>query len=603
MKVVGIIMVGIWATALSGQCVLAQDIRWMATVDQNKVSLGETVELTFTADGAQDVPEIQLPSIEGLNMQYLGPRTQISIVNGQYSSSKSFVYSIFPLRTGHFTIPPVSITISGQTHTTQSLTFDVVAKNNTGQAAPQEGPSTGVGNESLEDRAFLVLKVSKDKVYVNERLPIKLLLLVTNLTIADIQFPVLDKIGVDIEKFSQPRQYNEVMNGLQYHVVEFDGVIYPMRSGEVVLGPATLDCNIAIKSTTAYSPFGGSLFSDDFFNSFLEQYEKRPITLQSKPVTLTVLPLPEDGKPADFTQAVGQFAFNVAVAPTEVNVGDPMTIKMNIQGEGNLKAVTLPAYKNLDQFKTYEPQIKEEDGIKKLEQVLIPESEKVKEIAAIQFSFFNPSRGQYETIIRGPFPVTVHASTEQDVQVAGPSVVVIPERSVPLGEDIVFIKAKSGQFYPRGKPLYQTMGFYFLILVLGAGWLIGYGVFRRVHKLSTDVVYARRLLAPRQARLGLREAKRLLESQDRRKFYDALFRTLQTYLGHTLHLSSGAVNNEVVRLRLSDQVPEQVIKDIYKIFAECDAVRYGSSDCDVMAMNESYVRVQRTIDSLERRIK
>lgn len=586
---------------------LAQDVQFTAEVDQNKVALGSSAQWTLTVTGTQDVPDPQIPVVDGLDIRYLGPATRISIVNGRYSSKKSWMYSVLPTRVGSFTIPSVQIHAGGQTYTTQPVTIDVVDEGNGIPSAVSPG---GGASASLTDKIFLVLRLPKEKVYVHERLPIKILLFIADVGVADVRFPELKQPGVDVEKFSQPQQYEQVVNGVRYHIAEFNTNIYPTRAGEMTIGPATLECNIVTKPASGKpelaggnSPLGGNVFDDDFFNSFFDRYEKRPMTLPSKTSALTVLPLPEENRPAGFSGAVGEFGLDVTVGPAEVNVGDPITVKVKVSGDGNSRTVEPPVFTKEERFKVYDPLIKEEDGSKKSEQVLIPESDQVTEVPALQFSFFDPALQRYQTITKGPFPVAVQRPKGDQVSMVVPSPeggAATPAAGGAAGQDIVFIKESPGDFYTIGERFYRTVPFYFAVIVFLGGWGMLYAFYRRTHKIATDVVYARRLRAPREARRGLQEARRLQGLEDAQKFYDALFRTLQGYLGNKLHLSAGALTLETVKTRLSVRVDAKCLEEIRQAFEECDAIRYAPSRPDTRARAQSYARIQRIIDALER---
>lgn len=599
-----ILIVSVFLMALACVNVGAQDIQFTAEVDQNTIALGTSAQLTLTVTGTQDVAEVQIPPVDGLDIRYLGPSTQISIVNGQYSSRKSWMYSVMPLKTGRFTIPSLSINVNGSAYTTEAVEIEVAdASSATGVTSAPPSPGT---NASLDDKIFLVLRLPKDKVYVNERLPVKILLFMSDLSVDDVRFPEFKQAGVDMDKFGQPRQYDQVINGRRYRIAEFDTNIYPTRAGEVTIGPVTLDCNLVMRSASARAPFGGSMFDDDFFKTFFDRYEKRPLTVRSGTSDLTVLPLPEENKPADFDGAVGQFSLDASVGPVEVNVGDPVTVKMQIGGEGNLRMVQPPAFTTADNFKVYDPQIKEENGFKKLEQVLIPESEQITEIPAVRFSYFEPVLRQYQTLTQGPFPVTVRKpKTDTGLKVVGPTVGGEAPVSAPpvLGQDIVFIKEDPGTFYVIGERFYRGLAFYCAVVLFLGLWGMLYGAYRRTRKMTTDVAYARRLLAPKEARRDLREARRLLPLEDTGKFYDALFRTLQKYLGNKLHLSAGTVTSETVQPKLTGRVAEKWLEEIRQAFNECDAVRYAApAGSSAESRAQSYARAKRIIDALERTV-
>jgi hypothetical protein len=574
----------------------AQDASFYAEVDRRSVGLGSTIQIIFTLEGAQEITSLPITEIENFDMRYLGPTTRVTIINGRYSRSKSFVYSLFPLKTGRLMIPSVTVTIAGRDYTTDPIEIEVTD-------TPSSAPSPVKPETSrLENKIFLVLDVPQREVYLYQKVPVKVILYVTDLTVADIHFPELEQIGIEAGEFGSPRQYQDVIKGIRYDVVEFDTVIYPTRTGQVTLGPVNLKCNIVVRASSRRG--AGSIFGDDFFDAFFDRPERRLVTLHSQEALVHVLPLPEEGRPQNFSGAVGEFDFDVSVSPLEVNAGDPVTVRMKVSGDGSLKAVQLPALSSLPGFKIYDPQVKEGEQAKMLEQVVIPNSPEIKDIPDIEFSYFDPGRKKYETVIRGPFPVDVHMAEDREGLkiVGGEKQPDIVEPEV-LGHDIVFIKDGPCPFYVKGRHLYRDGRFYSVIIIALGVWMAFYAFYRRTHKMETDVVYARRLLAPKEASKGLRQAARLKALNQKGEFYTALFKTLQQYLGNKLHFSSGAVTFATVQPLLSGRMEAGILEDLKGIFEECDAVRYAPVTVDETAMNGSYERVQKIIDYLERHLR
>jgi hypothetical protein len=54
-----------------------------ATMDPPQIQLGESAALSFEVQGAQNAPVPDIPTADGLAIQYLGPATQVSIVNAR----------------------------------------------------------------------------------------------------------------------------------------------------------------------------------------------------------------------------------------------------------------------------------------------------------------------------------------------------------------------------------------------------------------------------------------------------------------------------------------------------------------------------------------
>src|SRR5262249_10907865 len=150
----------------------------------------------------------------------------------------------------------------------------------------------------------------------------------------------------------------------RYHTVAIRTTMTPIRAGSVELN-ATMTMNMLTSRRR-----GMDAFFDQFFPG-----DTKAVEVRSEPTRLTVLPLPEQGKPADYAGAVGRFEFGLEAKPTELDVGDPITLRMEISGSGNLATVSAPPLPADDRFRTYDAQpVKGEDGAERrvFEQVVIP---------------------------------------------------------------------------------------------------------------------------------------------------------------------------------------------------------------------------------------
>ena len=585
------------AFLLSAQQLRAENVSFSAEVNTNQVSLGLSLQLTLNIEGVTNIGEINLPPIDGFAVNYLGPSTHVSVVNGKYYSSKSFTYSLLPQRTGRFVIQPLNITIDGKNYTTQPIEIEVI------DTQVPANDALAQAQRSLQDKISLVMRVPKKDLYMNEALPVKIMMLVNGLAVRDIRYPQINNIGLLVDNFGQPKQYQQVINGLRYDIVEFDTVIYPTRSGALTLGPAQMECNLIIKDDQRRSM--GGLFDDDFFNSFFDRNQKQAITLTSDTITLNVLELPEEGKPKDFSGAVGNYDFEVSASPGEVKVGDPVTLRMNIKGRGNLKAVEFPQIESENGFKIYKPSIKEDAGGKSLEQVILPLNDQVKEVPLLEFSFFDPQLKKYRNLTQGPLPLSVKPLEKGE----SPDIIGYePQEAEPrpkdvLGKDIVFIKDRIGALHKAGGIFSGNPFYYAVLMMLIFIWSGGYLRYKWTHRLATDKIFARKLKAPKEARQGLQTAQDLLKQGDQAGFYDTLFKALQQYCAHKFHIAKGAVTAQSVHERIEGQTDEKLIKELDSLFKECESVRYASALISKEAMQQSYQMAVRIIDQLERHFK
>ena len=382
MKKIRAILVSIVFILAACSAAFAEDISFKATVDSNHVTLGNSTHLLLKVTGAKKVDPIQLPAIEGIDSRYLGPQTEVSIVNGNYSSSKSFIYVLFSNKAGKFTVPAIAATIDGKEY--KSDPIEITVEDAPAQAPQNEAKTSGAPTSvSLQDKIMLILEVPKNEIYMHEQIPLSIKLYYGGVSISDIQFPSFDTTGMTKTDFGEPDQTQQVLNGMGFNVVHFKTLISPTRAGELTLGPAQLQANILYKNQNQDG--AQSAFGTDIFDNFLTSYERRSFTVNSQQIKINVLPLPDEGKPENFSGAVGKYDFEVTATPVAVKVGDPITLRMKVTGDGDLKSITMPVFNDAS-FKTYDPQIKDEGNAKISEQVVIPTSTDVKEVPAVYFS-------------------------------------------------------------------------------------------------------------------------------------------------------------------------------------------------------------------------
>jgi len=579
----------------------AEDIKFYVEVDNNQVQLGDAIELTLKVTGTQDIDPLRISELEGFTVSYAGgPVKQYSWVNGKSMSSVSYKYSLFPSNTGDFVIPAFEIKISGNVYRSKPISIKVYDS-----AVSGASPNSNAGKNSINNKIFLVLDSQRKEVFLNEKMSVRIFLFVSDLRVEVGESPEINSAGISVERYKKAKQYPRVINGVRFNVIEFEAIISPTRLGDLTLGPAKVGCFIVVKNKR--SSFGGrqSLFDSSFFDSFFDNYERIPKTLHSNKLTLKVLEVPQQGKPENFSNAVGEFDFNVSVGPKEVSVGDPITLKMEIKGDGNLDVVTFPEIAENEELKLYEPIINFEEGRKSLEQIIIPRSEKVEEIPIVRFSYFDVNTKQYKIIEKGPFPVEVSALSDgEDFKVIG-----LNEReqffqTESIGQDIVFIKDDLGRTYFDGQYLYNHFVLSltpFILLIVWAGFIFHY---KWRHKLQTDIVYARRLRAPLFAKKGLKQSLALMENHEPQAFYNVLFKTFQQYLGNKFHLSSGAVTSQIISQYVESKIKNKnIVASIKKLFEECDLIRFSSARIEEKNMKESYTRLEEIIDYMERHIR
>ena len=589
------------AILIGSSAVCADEIKFEATVSRNIVSLGQSIQLNLAFEGTKDVSAPDLPDIDGFQARYMGPSTMMSIVNGRMSSSITHVYRLIPLKTGKFSLGPFSFQKKGDTYVSNDLVVEVIDSASGRAPAPQRQRRE---TTSLKERVFLTMQAAKERPYINEPVPLTIKLYISGMSVRDIQYPEFSHEGFSAEQFGTPKQYQENKAGIIYDVVEFNTEVFGTQVGTFSLGPALIQANLVVKRQRRghSSPLDG-FFGRDPFDGFFGGYQTEPIELKSDVVALSVLSLPEEGRPPGFQGALGEFDFHIEASPRAVQAGDPVTLKMTVSGKGNYTTVQSPVVDESKDFKVYEPQAKQEGNRKIFEQVVIPLSEGVQEIPPVSFSFFDTASGKYRTISRGPVPLSVEKPATREVatiiESAGTAQRTIVKED--FGRDIIYIKGAPGTLRKRGASLHTNPVFLVLhavpLLLLVSVWIVQ----KRRERLSTDIGYARRLSAPKKAGKRIREAGRLLNKGQPLAFYDAVFKTLREYLGDRFHIASGGITADIIDNALKKKgVDETVLVQLRNIFGECDMARYASSELGPENMKNTLNALQEVIDHLER---
>ena len=593
----------------SMQYALCADIQFEATVDSNTVSLGSSLQLNLSFYGAHNMPAPKIGSIDGFRVRYVGPSTRISIVNGEISASVTHVYRLLPLKTGTFKIGPFSVNYKGKTLTSNSITVNVISSGASSSFSTQKNYKQPFNVKELSDRIFITVEPAKTKAYLNESIPLTIKLYVNHLAVRDIQYPQIKHDGFSMANFGKPKQYRETLGGVLYDVIEFDTRMFAVKPGKLTIGPAVIKCNLVMRKQPSHrwpssfdDLFGG--FDKGIFDDFFGSYELYPFNAVSPKLVINVLPLPEEGKPSGFKGAVGDFRMDVKASPREVNVGDPITLTMAVEGDGNFDTVMCPELSTKNGFKVYQPHEKSSKGTKVFEQILMPESKEIKDIPEVVFSFFNPRDGQYHTIKKGPFSITVKASKGAAAAAKVFEMPTVKEhgKKESLGKDIVYIKEEPGRFKRKGVYIYQTVSYWSVqlaILLIFSGWLY---VYKYNQRLKNDVGYARRLAAPRKARAGIKFAQKMLEENNAAKFFDAVFGTLREYLADRLHLPLGSITQGTVdKVLESKGVNEDMRNKIRNIFDDCDIARFAPSEFDREKMDNIFESMRDVIDYMEKK--
>ncbi|MEW6050580.1 MAG: BatD family protein [Candidatus Zixiibacteriota bacterium] len=578
--------------------VAADEIAVSVSLSPITIGLDEQASLQVTVTGSsQSLPEIQMPSLPAFEIYSQGHSSNISIVNGQVSSSVTTTFLIVPHKAGVYPIQGIAVVKDNKRYEGNAVTLTVLNK---GQSTSPQLQQRAADTQGNARDYFLEAAVDKRNPYVNEQVTLTLRFYI------GVQYyssPELDEpttTGFWTELLGNSTPYFQKINGRNYRVIERKYALFPTQTGELTIGRATISTTVAARAQRR-DPF-------DMFGDLFPQGMK--VSTHSESISINVRQLPQAGRPADFTGTVGRFAITADADKTEVEVNQPVTVKVRISGSGNVKSVGEPVIPDLVDFRVYrasssENVAKDSDrmgGTKLFEEVFIPKRPGLLEIPALTFNYFDPSKGKYETATTRAMNITVK---KPEGYVGSPDV---PYASTGLtvgneAQDIRYIKDSPGDLRRPGRiilltPLYMAVNG---VPVLILGGLI-YARKRR-ERLATDIRYARSRSASRLARKRLAKARSLAKLDSAGEFYGELSLAVTSFIADKLNISPhGLTSARITELLKEKGAGEKLIADASGFLQTCDFARFAPAsltETDLTKALESAEQVMMQMEGLK----
>jgi len=572
-------------------CLAAAQVSANVAVSKQQVVVGEPFRYRIQINNAQRVDPPDLAAqvtnliVEFLNIGH-NDSSQITIINGRRSESNSrehlIDFQLTALQEGTVVIPAVEVQADGRTLRTQAVPIQVTAP-------------------PPNDSFFLTTKLSKNTGYVGEALTLTTTFYFDQ-QIRDVKYVMpllaldsLDTVPMpqDQAEFSIPingetvhaRQGQASRDGETFVTLTFQHALIPRRAGTLELPRSFV---------SAEAPSGRTIRRNTLFGRNRQEYTT--VVSAAPAQTLTVNPLPEEGKPVNFSGLVGSFQLSASASPTSVNVGDPITLIVAIGGPEYLDKVNLPPLESqtllAKDFRIPEEMAPGvvEGKTKRFTQTIRAQSADITEIPPLTLSYFDVNTGRYETIQSEPIPLTVHETnivTAAQAEGHSPTIDVADHRAVNEGIAHNFTDTSALTPQRFGPDVWlQTAGSWLFLLFPPT-----------LYGLLAATMYIRKrgglFAIDRSQARALPEAQAALEELDHREeVHGPVLDILRAYLGTRLQRQARALTVGDVEKALRDRaVSEETCETVKALFAECEAHRYAGG---AGAPTENAEFVQRT---------
>ena len=589
---------------------LFAQIKFTATASSTQVGTGEQFEVDFTVQGNGD--DFNPPDLS--NFQVLSgpnPSQSMTSVNGVTTYTTGFSYILQAVKEGTFIIGPATINVGMRGVKSNPLKITVVKgqpvqRQQTQQAQQQNAPgSASVGNSQSIAKSLLIrAEVDKTRVYQGEQLTVnyKLYTRVAILGSGLDKAPDLNGFwNQDIMKNGQQVQWKiEDYKGERFNVATIkQTVLFPEHAGDLTIDPISLTLAVRLQQQSS-----GDIFDQVFGGGSFKDINYK---ISSPPVIIHAMPLPEAGKPADFSGAVGSFSVASNVDKKELKANETLNYNLKITGTGNLALINAPNINPPADFEKYDPKTTDNiavnpggvSGSREFTYLLIPRHQGDFTLSPPGFSYFNPATRRYVTLPAKSFAIKVNKGDPQ----ANPTAYNMSSQQdiKMLGKDIRYIKTDSPDLYKDGEGFYGSASFY-LLMLLGPLAFTGALLYRRWDdKQNSDIVKLKSRKANKVAAKHLANAAKQLSAGNKNEFYEAVARGLYGYLSDKLNIPVADLNKENITDQLKARaLDEGTINQLSDTIDLCEMARFAP--VTGISQQQVFDKAKNTINEIEDKI-
>ena len=591
----------------------ADDVVFQANAPK-QVVLGKPFQISYSVNQrAKNFRAPEFVDFDVLAGPYTSQSSSTSFVNGKRSSviNLTFTYTIMAQKEGTFSIAPATIMVSGEQYRSNGLKITVLppdeeehadasrsGSNSSNAKAISSGSNSGsaVSGENI----FMKTIVSKTKVKEQECILLQYKIYWAGVDLA--QFTNNTQIPEFKGFLKQDLEQGEIQTNLEHYngrnyntAVIYQTLLYPQRAGEVKIEPASFEAVLRVQNRANVR----SLF-EEFYGSYTNVTK----TLNAPGTTIHVSSLPS-GKPAGFSSGVGQFSIQSSISSQDITTNDAVTIRLTIQGTGNMKLVKTPAVDWPEGFEVYDPKVQNNfksttagvSGTKSIEYLAIARAAGDYTIPPISFSYYDTQADEYRVLQTPEYTVHVARDAADQSQQTVVNTFVDKEDIRQLGTDIRYIHTTA--LPAVREPLLSgfTGLWWLLYLVPTLLAALLFVVFRKRIRENADESRVRYKKAGKVAQKRLKKAKKLM-SESNAAFYEEIERAAWTYLSDRLSIPTAELNKDnIAEILRAKGTAEALIQQVREVLSTAEFARYAPSAAG--SMQDLYNATESLINALE----
>ena len=575
-----------------------------AVLSDSQPAVGQMVQLEIKVNGANSANVPETISIDGLEIHQTGTSRQFEMHNFDVTSSVTYNYTVLPLKTGQFKIPPQTVRIGSSSLQTPELHLNVAASSNRSAQPGRRNADSG----DLRNIARVELVLPKQTAYIGEAIPAEIRVSILRRNFAgrrSVEPPQLNTQGITMQTLHDPEERIQEIDGQVYYTFSYKTALSAAKAGKFEVGPINVLAVVLVSQPNPSRRIPHDVFDmDNPFEQFFKTQQVN-VTLTSKPVELNVKPLPN--APPNFSGAVGNFTMAVDAKPKTVQVGDPITVTSTITGRGNFDRMSGPTLEEERGWHKYPPssKFKQDDdvgisGEKTFEMVIAP-NEKKPAVPPLVFAYFDPSKENYVTLRSDAVPIQVEGGAAPAPSVAAapvksatpPATTAVTPASTAKPPDILYQMTDLGRvrsFAPiYARPIFWVAQIVPLILLLGfVGW--------KIRQAKIDNRGAQRAAALQQESNELLRQLRRSEISPQEYFSNAL-RVVRVKTALAKNMNPNAVDADIAAKAFN--LGENERAQLRTLFERSDELRFsGGGNGAGRISNDERDEVSQLLESL-----
>ena len=569
---------------------ISAQIEFEATVSKNNLGVNQRFRIEFSVN-KQGADNFKPPSFQNFKIVG-GPSSSVnqSWINGKATFSQSYIYILEPKTVGEHIIEPATIEYEGEILKSNAVRITV-------SKAVEIAQDPNNPEYIAQKNIHLVAEVSNSSPYVGEGIYVVYKLYVSeNISVNDWRVTESPQYS---GFWNQDIEVSEIIvekgkyNGENYRfIVLKKAVLIPNSAGELKIEPMKMDFSVGI-------PTGRG----DFFGNMITRNISYATSSPTK--IIRVKELPEQGKPIDFTGAVGEFDFKVATDKNVLKANEAAQIIVEVTGRGNLKLFEIPKVITPKELEVYTPERKESvltalNGLRGTVSdiyTVVPQFKGKYKIPEVSFSYFNPTEKKYKTITINP--IIIDVTEGKELPSTSDSLTSIKQKVVANNNSFRFVNLDT-EFVPKKEKMFLFSTSFYLLLLLPL-IIIPIGIFigRKRAERALDIFGNRIRLADSLARKYLSEAKKQIGNKE--AFYIALEKALHNFLKAKLFIETSENSKENIAEILKDKkVDETTIKEFIEVLNSCDFARYTPTT-QVM-MEQEFEKAKEIIAKIDKQL-